>query len=154
MDFSVYFIQAGNGPVKIGVTSRIDRRLGLLQVGNAELLTVRRLVPGSWREEAMFHWAFRDVHIRGEWFRPTPTMARLMNTGEGVEEIERDWLHSMGEQLPGEFTGTDQIPVCRQCGINLNATQRVGDLCAACDEFADLRETAIDPFELSVRAPR
>jgi hypothetical protein len=65
----VYFIRAGeSGPVKIGIADDVSARLRELQTAHHESLLVVRTVDGAQDLEAAFHAAFRDRHIRGEWF--------------------------------------------------------------------------------------
>lgn len=66
----VYFVQgAGGGPVKIGVTSDLDKRLKSLQTGHPELLVVLKWVPGDASIEALLHARFGHLRLAGEWFR-------------------------------------------------------------------------------------
>ncbi len=65
----VYFIQAGDGgPVKIGWTRVLLRRLGNLQTGNHQKLRVIGWFGGSQADEATVHGYFSPDCIRGEWF--------------------------------------------------------------------------------------
>lgn len=74
----VYFIRAGlSGPVKIGVTADLERRLLDLQCGNHEELHVIRTEPGSGAVEAWLHQRFDGRLIRGEWFHFHPTMLTI-----------------------------------------------------------------------------
>ena len=66
----VYFVQATEGgPVKIGVTTDLSRRLKALQTAQAEPLRVLRWVPGNEAIEAYYHRVFGHLRIQGEWFR-------------------------------------------------------------------------------------
>ncbi|WP_424140409.1 GIY-YIG nuclease family protein [Roseomonas chloroacetimidivorans] len=68
---AVYFIQAGeNGPVKIGTTESILRRIALIQNGQAEPVRLLHLFEGGREEEQALHRRFREYRLRGEWFRP------------------------------------------------------------------------------------
>lgn len=65
----VYFIQAGDdGPVKIGYTSNVKRRLGSLQCGHYQKLKVIREINGDKRAEKRLHKICAGSHVRGEWF--------------------------------------------------------------------------------------
>lgn len=76
----VYFIQAGQGPIKIGVATNINKRLSMLQVGNHEPLSVLATVQGGINLETKLHWKFHKHRVRGEWFEPHPDI---------LAEIER-----------------------------------------------------------------
>lgn len=71
---TVYFIRAGDGPVKIGVADDVESRLRELQTGNHQPLHVIRSVPGARAEERWFHFKFQNQHIHREWFDYHPTM--------------------------------------------------------------------------------
>jgi hypothetical protein len=70
----VYFLRAGRGAVKIGLSKNVDARITELQNGNAGRLRVLRTIEGTARTENLAHKAFAQHHIRGEWFRYTPEM--------------------------------------------------------------------------------
>lgn len=84
----IYVVQAGsNGPVKIGRTGDVRRRLARLQHANGEEL---RLI-GAWRAppsmEKELHEDFADLRIRGEWFEPKHDLiahARRLNIYEAT----------------------------------------------------------------------
>lgn len=72
---TVYFVQAGgpHGPVKIGITRDLARRMEALRNANAEplhVLAVMKTREGSARGiERRFHEVFSDLRLEGEWFR-------------------------------------------------------------------------------------
>ena len=72
----IYFIQAGErGPIKIGITNNVIKRLNDLQVANYKHLFVRYTIPFDSRLQAeTFEKLMHRVHhkqcIRGEWFKP------------------------------------------------------------------------------------
>jgi hypothetical protein len=69
----LYVVQAGAaGPVKIGTTTNLPRRVAELQVGNAAALTVLLKIPGDGGDEVRLHRRFARLRERGEWFRPDP----------------------------------------------------------------------------------
>src|SRR5438270_338377 len=85
-----YFIQAHNGPVKIGLSTvgKTATRLKDLQTANAYILELRCVKVGD-REKEM-HDRFLDLHIGGEWFYPGESLCRFANC-KPMREIE-DWL--------------------------------------------------------------
>lgn len=82
----VYFIQqSDHGPVKIGHTNNVQKRLDYLQTGNPELLYTRiTMGPMSkklaHRTEKTIHRRFADNSIRGEWYKAC-IFNRLANGG-------------------------------------------------------------------------
>lgn len=73
----VYFIQAGNGPVKIGVAAESSKRLAELQTGNAETLRIIATIEGDYAREGKLHARFSDHRLRGEWFNADPVLSVL-----------------------------------------------------------------------------
>ena len=88
----LYFIQAGeNGPIKIGVTDNIEKRLVTLQTGNYEKLkvifTFETEEPEESRKwERIFHRQFRHQRLNGEWFRPDKYLL------ENIEQLKKGTL--------------------------------------------------------------
>jgi DNA-binding XRE family transcriptional regulator len=77
----VYFIvNASAGTVKIGIAKNPVRRLNELQVGSAERLNLRALVPGGKEVELSFHVRFRKHHLRGEWFSLAGALADFVQS--------------------------------------------------------------------------
>jgi predicted amidophosphoribosyltransferase len=70
----VYFIQASNGPIKIGYTRQLYlvRRVADLQVGNPFLLRLIAVIDGATlTDETTIHNQFRKDRLCGEWFSPS-----------------------------------------------------------------------------------
>jgi hypothetical protein len=66
----IYFIQSGQyGPIKIGYTDNLEKRLRSLQTGNHDDLRLIYSMPGERDDEKALHTKFAKHHIRGEWFR-------------------------------------------------------------------------------------
>lgn len=70
----VYFIQAEDGPIKIGFSSRpIKHRLGQLRSHNAKHLELLATIAGNRDLEQRLHYVFKNGRIQGEWFKPRTT---------------------------------------------------------------------------------
>lgn len=67
---SVYFIQAENGPIKIGKAKDVNRRFYQLQLKHSEPLKILGIVDGYTQEELSFHQQFASLRLHGEWFEP------------------------------------------------------------------------------------
>lgn len=67
--YVVYFIGDKQGRVKIGRSRNVKERLRMLQVGNADDLTLLATEPGRGRREAELQRQFAHLHLGGEWFR-------------------------------------------------------------------------------------
>lgn len=93
----VYFIQSGtNGPIKVGTTTDIDKRLFALQAGNPERLVLMATTPGGHALERELHALLARGALGREWFkRDTPG---LMETVEHI--LRHGTLPSAPEQSP------------------------------------------------------
>lgn len=73
-EYFVYFIQAGDsGPIKIGFTNNVERRLSGLQTGCANPLNIIAKLPfkskaAASRYERELHDQFSPYRLTGEWF--------------------------------------------------------------------------------------
>lgn len=75
-DCRVYFIQAGDdGPVKIGYSLNVAKRVVSLQSGNPIPLKVLAVTPGGPDIEGLFHALFSHDRLNGEWFRWSDLLA-------------------------------------------------------------------------------
>lgn len=71
----VYFIRSGDsGPIKIGHSINPDARIWGLQAATHLPLRVVTTIVGDKKLEKTLHRKFRRFRIRGEWFRPVPTL--------------------------------------------------------------------------------
>ncbi|GMM93143.1 GIY-YIG nuclease family protein [Qipengyuania sp. MTN3-11] len=76
----VYFIQAHEGPIKIGIAVDVERRRKALQTGFPSELFIRATTTGGAEQEASYHRMFAAHRRVGEWFSPHPDI---------LAEIER-----------------------------------------------------------------
>jgi hypothetical protein len=78
----VYFVQPEGQPdanIKIGFTTQsVAGRLGNLQCGSHERLSVLHHLPAQRRHEADLHERFKHLRVTGEWFRPEPELLRFI----------------------------------------------------------------------------
>lgn len=72
-DIHVYFIQRGEGgPIKIGASSNVVRRLAELQIGAPEDMRIVGVwIYGGRSGERGLHRMHSTDRIGGEWFAPT-----------------------------------------------------------------------------------
>jgi hypothetical protein len=67
----VYFVQAeSGGPIKVGTTDRMRKRLTVLQSSCPVRLRVLATMPGGRDEEIALHIRFDRQRLHGEWFEP------------------------------------------------------------------------------------
>ncbi len=69
----IYFIQMDRiGPVKIGFTKNIEKRLVSLQTACPYPLNLLCIFPGNEDMETDIHSCFKEMRMEGEWFLPHP----------------------------------------------------------------------------------
>lgn len=73
----VYFIQAGDRAIKIGITDNIKDRMSGLNCGNHEKLKLLFKYEVDTRGKAgqietELHSYFKEYHLKGEWFKLSP----------------------------------------------------------------------------------
>ncbi len=102
MACNVYIIcyEGGIPPVKVGIASKIERRLDQIQVGNPNKVILyqsfscpNRIMASSIEEE--FHKKMDEKRIRGEWFNISPSEAapiivKISKSLEGKVSSEPD----------------------------------------------------------------
>lgn len=77
----IYFIQAGeNGPIKIGRSNDVEKRLKQLQTASAEKLKIlwKYDVENDKKVESELHKQLQHERIDGEWFRPSEEVLRTI----------------------------------------------------------------------------
>lgn len=75
----IYFVQSAHGPIKIGMTTNLDKRLVQLRSANKGSLSVLGLMPGGGKTEAALHVEFADIRLDGEWFAPHERLLRFVS---------------------------------------------------------------------------
>ena len=99
----VYVIECrtrDDGPIKIGYTSNLKKRLGDLQVGNPFPLVILGAVAyesekAAAEKEAYYHKKFKRDNMRGEWFQP-----RVSKAAEVVALLERSYIQQREKVVP------------------------------------------------------
>lgn len=67
----VYFVSAGEGgPIKIGWSQDVGRRIEELQTANPHNLILLATLRGTMADEARFHSMFARFQMQSEWFEP------------------------------------------------------------------------------------
>ena len=81
-DYFIYFLQArdGNKPIKIGVTSDINKRLSQLRNTSPVNLQLLKAIEADKDLEQDIHRRFKDDRLHGEWFNPTPELLRFIGS--------------------------------------------------------------------------
>ena len=82
--------------VKIGITSRIDKRLVCLQIGNPRMLYVVAQWEGTKAEETTLHESLADFGQSGEWFKLPPCILRDLISKSTCTLAQRKKSHPVG----------------------------------------------------------
>lgn len=83
----VYFIQAEHGgPVKIGYSESIGKRLEQLQTSSPYRLRVIGRMRGGRTREKELHERFEHSRLNGEWFDLTDELQQLIDDSPDLEE--------------------------------------------------------------------
>ena len=82
MSFFVYAIGPENGPVKIGFTNNLKKRLKAIQTGNSEKIEVFYSEQFDSKKDMMeaeriLHHTLSHRRLKGEWFDISPEDAKL-----------------------------------------------------------------------------
>jgi hypothetical protein len=119
----VYFVQAGeDGPIKIGRAETPTIRVSKLQISSPVELRIVAVVPGGGMLESIIQLAFADDLMRGEWFRPSKRLNRLIEELKRVDD--RPWSEPAA-------------PWCRRCGAPVEQKRWAFDgTCAECAQPA------------------
>lgn len=120
----VYFAQSGedDGPVKIGVARDPVARLRELQVGNHEFLRLLGYTEecDAFKIEQRLHRQLHASCIRGEWFRISPDLFRVIDglcgdenylNGDARSMIGLMWPH--GEDITPEMVRSGVVSLLR-----------------------------------------
>jgi Meiotically up-regulated gene 113 len=84
----VYFIQQGkDGPIKIGSTTNITKRLKELQQANPNTLHIMHTTTGGQNLERHLHKIFSKYRIIGEWFEPVDEILMLIENFQFEDEL-------------------------------------------------------------------
>jgi hypothetical protein len=83
----LYFIQTDcpEGHIKIGIASDVARRMGKMQMDCPYGLKLLKIVKDAAHMEIQLHQQFASSRIRGEWFRKSPELMKVIDDLPGWE---------------------------------------------------------------------
>lgn len=101
----VYFLRPVGqaGPIKIGFTSDVKKRLSDYARWSPQPLEVAAAIPGDQRLERRFHTAFADQRLHHEWFDASDDLA------SAIEQISRGAFDVAALPAPAR-TGSSMSP--------------------------------------------
>lgn len=147
---SIYFIRSvgGHGPIKIGETGDIGRRLAALSACSPYPLEVVAMLPGHPATEAALHRLFAAAHSHGEWFNPEPAVLAVVGFARGYTSAEPATPEEIA-RVVGEAGGWK---LAHSPGP---APRRTAPVTAspAADRAAELREPKRPPWMWAALAP-
>lgn len=117
----VYFLQADDGPIKIGFTNDLRRRISLLQNGNHRRLHLRAVLPGDRAVEAAYHARFIGLRTVGEWFRPADAVLDVIaeiNATHG-ERLDR-YVSPKARRVPHKITDPAKMMIEHQPPLDIH----------------------------------
>jgi hypothetical protein len=84
----VYVVQRGDGLIKIGYSSSVERRLDQLRRSHEPLLVIK-VVNGDRKREQAIHHKLREHREYGEWFRPHSDVLALISDLDDSDATRR-----------------------------------------------------------------
>ena len=76
----VYFVRAGFfGPIKIGFTTNIPKRMYQLQTGCPDKIQLLGSIKTNQGTEEALHERFKATRLEGEWFLPNEKILSVIN---------------------------------------------------------------------------
>lgn len=134
-DKDVYFVQAANGLIKIGVSGDPHGRFQRLRTMSPIALTLLAVIPGAGAEgESALHLWLAAHRSHGEWFRPAPELIAFICTelqAQAVQPAAATFdlaeLGRAARALDGAQLGeADIAPLVAATGLIINALERLG----------------------------
>jgi hypothetical protein len=151
----VYFIRGEKlGLIKIGITTDTKKRLGTLQVGSPDRLTLLATVEGDEKTEQQYHLTFKSKRVFGEWFAlenddlaaigvPTSLIPRPSIThGEnwrGLLKLQEETIADLRHRIDVAGARFDWLIGCRE---NELLREMLGDLQRRLDREGEERRQA------------
>lgn len=89
----VYFIGGDEGPIKIGRSNFVERRLVALQTGAWTKLRVLAKIDERMLSERTMHNKFKAHRLQGEWFVRHPDILEKIDT---INANPIDWPRTSG----------------------------------------------------------
>jgi hypothetical protein len=108
----VYFVQSTAGPIKIGFTCHLAKRIANLNGMLPEGVSLMASLPGDRRTEAYFHTKLASYRIQGEWFRPADAVLLA------VEDVKNRGL----ESVPAAYRAAATLPTMKRRELDVIAS--------------------------------
>ena len=125
----IYFLQAEViGRIKIGYAAadRLEHRISCLRVASPVPLKLLGAIRGNRAKERRLHLRFADARVCGEWFEPSPVLARYIARIQGRVrpqkrvnrcDVASSWImQKFGEQT--EWNSVELLELAARDGIS------------------------------------
>jgi DNA-binding XRE family transcriptional regulator len=158
----IYFIQMGDGgPVKIGYTADLAKRINSLNCGSPHALNVLGTIPGTTAVERALHKLFKPYRMRLEWFEPAPEVIEWIKANNGNEEAGEAVVESLIAKKRERAARIERLAPVKPApdkslleGRLLSARQAIGLTQGQLAKRAGLSGPYISQIENGVRGPR
>jgi DNA-binding XRE family transcriptional regulator len=158
----VYFIQMGaGGPVKIGYTTDLAKRIESLNCGSPHALTVLGTIPGTTAVERALHKLFKPYRMRLEWFEPAAEVVEWIRANNGNEDAGEAVVESLRAKKRERAVRIERSAPAKPApdkssleGRLLSARQAIGLTQVQLAQRAGLSGPYISQIESGVRGPR
>jgi len=145
----IYFIQMDRiGPIKIGFTTNIAKRILNLQVASPYPLNLLCLFPGNVDMEQKIHICYKEMRMEGEWFLPHPFILKEI---DGFLDMNKDCgfvLPIPEYDIGDDFENHDKyFSHIQNANFDWNGFYASNDFQAfKKEQDADKRDTILDKF--------
>lgn len=92
MSDDLYFVRGPDGPVKIGKAGNVANRLSTMQCGSPVPLKLVGSIKGLGWQEYLWHLAFHNQRLHGEWFRYDGDLPEAI----ALAKAGGDWTKPLG----------------------------------------------------------
>lgn len=96
----IYFIQAGeDGPIKIGYTNGVEKRLQGLTTSSHKSLRVLFVMDGDVNKERDLHRLFDFARKKNEWFWPVKSLMAFIESCKLLSEVSKSLVTISTEKM-------------------------------------------------------
>lgn len=127
---NVYFLQSSDGPIKIGLTWNVNKRVDQIQISTPAELRILGVIPGEMALESEIHKKFEHLKIKGEWFKPGQDLLDFIaNNVQDIPNLEKasdecSDLIAMADKLSETLPDEEELLTIEQASYLLGVSQQ------------------------------